>query len=379
MKIVDPFPNKGPIPVNASDFYEREEIFTNIQTLLRVGESISLVGERKAGKTSFLNYLKAHLPSDEFIPVFLDTQGVAPKTDKLFLGELANYAAEAIVKKIGSRRPIKINTLTAQSDKVYRIFRDDLKRLRAKLPLTENGQKYRLVWLVDEIETLRGYEKTELFTFLRPLAQTDPDFRIVVAGYDVLYTLSNLSEWSPFFNAFRHIRLEGLNPVTAKQLIDDALMTMDATMESSLYLSIFRWTGRKPYYLKWFLSKVAEDLNQRQTDYYIDADILQTAQTLFLSTHELNQHFTHLWGTHTTSRQQVVLSLTAQQSGPYNRHNILNDLKKEQLVEGDQQTQHLIDDLTRLQQLGFFYERVGEYTFTSECLKTWIKENKPLG
>lgn len=374
-----PFLGKNPIPAGAPGFYERDEAFVEVQNLLRAGDSVSLVGERKAGKTSFLNYLLTHLSDDEFIPAFVDAQEIAPKTDKMFLGELAVCAAETIAEKVGLSKPVKVNTLTAQPEEAYQTFRDDLKKLRAKLPLNSKGQKYRFVWLIDEIEILRGYEKTELFTFLRPLAQADPDFRLVMAGYDVLYTLSSRSEWSPFFNAFRHIRLEGLNPVVAQQMIDDAMTTMRATIDSNLYQSLFAWTGQKPYFLKWTLSKTAEALNQRQTDYHVNADLAQTIQQLFLSERDLNLHFTHLWQTHTTPGQQTVLSLIAAQVGPYNYPTILNDLKEKKLIEGDKQAaQHLIDDLTRLQQLGFLYERVGEYTFTSDCLKTWIKENKPL-
>ena len=197
---------------------------------------------------------------------------------------------------------------------------------------------------------------------------------------DRLYTLSNLSEWSPFFNVFRSIRLEGLNPISAQQLLEDALAIMETTFEEGLYQSLFEWTGRKPFFLKWILSKVAEALNRQQADYHVTYDILEAARKLFLDQQELREHFAHLWDRHTTPRQQVVLSLIASQKGPYNHPTILNELKDKKLIEGDKQvSQHLIDDLTRLQQLGFLYERVGEYTFTSDCLKTWIKTNKPLG
>jgi hypothetical protein len=378
--VPDPFPGKGPIPVSAPGFYEREQVFANVRDSLRAGDSVSLVGERKAGKTSFLNHLLTHLPADEFIPVFVDAQRVAPKTDKVFLGGwLSRNAAKAIVKAAGSTKPIKTNTLDASPDQVYLTFEQDLDWLRTRLPLDPDGQKRRLVWLIDEIETLRGFEGTELFTFLRPLAQSDPDFRMVVAGYDVLYTLSSRSEWSPFFNAFRHIRLEGLNRVAARQLIDDALTTMKVTLDPHLYEPILRWTGQKPFYLKWILSEMAAALNQQKTDRHVNGNILQAAQSLFLKQSELVQHFAYPWNKHVTTRQQTVLSLIAPQPGSYDWPTILDDLKEKELIEGDRRaSQRLIEDLTRLQQLGFLYERVGDYTFTSGCLQDWIKENKPL-
>ena len=387
--VPDPFVGKNPLPTGAFNFYEREEEFVAVHNLLRVGESVSLVGERKAGKTSFLNYLLARLPSDGFIPVFIDLQLVNPKTDQTFLGELVEQAAEAIAEKIGLGQAIKINTFTAQPPAIYRTFRSDLDHLRAKLPLKPGGEKkQRLVWLIDEIDVLRSYQETELFTFLRPFAQVDPNFRFVVAGQDVLDTLSSWSEWSPFFNAFSQpIRLRGLNPFTARQLINDALTTMQATIEESLYPSLFNWTGQKPFFLKWSLSKTTEVLNQRQKDHFVDVEIWRATKEQFLDETAIYQHFNNLWGQpgdsqpkgKPTDRQRTVLSLIATQPGPYNYPTVLNDLKDKKLIGGDKQAeQHLIEDLKRLEQLGFLYPQVGEYIFSSECLQEWIKKHKPL-
>jgi hypothetical protein len=376
--IPNPFPGKGPILVGSPGFYERQEIFTIVRDSLLAGDSVSLVGERKAGKTSFLNYLLAHLPADEFIPVLVDAQGVAPKTDKVFLGGWLSRKASGAIAKATDSTAIETSTFDVTSpDKVYLTFKQDLELLRVQLPLKPDGTRRRLVWLIDEIETLRSFEGTELFSFLRPLAQSDPDFRMVVAGYDVLYTLSSRSEWSPFFNAFRHVRLEGLNRVVARQLIDDALAKMRVSIEPNLYEPILSWTGQKPFYLKWILSKLAEALNQRQIDHHVSDEILPEAKRLFLS--ELVQHFAHPWNKHITPRQRTVLSLIAPQPGPYDWPTILDDLKEKKLIKGDESaSQNLIEDLTRLQQLGFLYERVGSYTFTSGCLQDWLKENKPL-
>jgi hypothetical protein len=479
--ISDPFPGKGPILTGTPGFYKRVEVFTTVQDLLRAGDSVSLVGERKAGKTSFLNYLLANLSVDEFIPVFVDAQGVAPKTDQMFLGWLARNAARAIAqminletepvqatggaseeetpvqqylsrllhllddhfdeedlrtfcfhlgvdhenlpaigkankarellmhlqrrgrvtdlirtgkqlrpdvpwkdvptvpKKASPSSPLEIATLKVRPNEAYLAFQDDLDRLRVELPLGASGQKRRLVWLIDEIETLRGYEKTELFTFLRPLAQSDQDFRLVVAGYDVLYTLSTRSEWSPFYNAFRHVRLDGLNPVVAQELIDDALKRVGLTIDQNLYEPILDWTGQKPYFLKWTLSKIAEAINQQEEGYYVNIGGSQRAQNLFLNENDLGLHFAHLWQTHTTIRQRTILSLIAAQPGPYTYQQIFDNLKAQKLLEEDVHTwQQLLDDLTRLKQLGFLYEQVGRYTFTSGCLQAWIQKNKPL-
>lgn len=375
--VPDPFPGKGPLSGNAPDFYEREELFTTIQNILLAGDSVSMVGERKAGKTSFLKYLQTHLPDDEFILVYVDAQRVFPNTDKFFLSRLVRSAAKAIAKASGLTEAITINTPTASAEQVYESFEEDLNLLRPHLPLKADGQQKRLVWLVDEIEMLQGYENTNLFAFLRPVAQDNTHFRFVVAGYDLLYTLSTRSEWSPFFNAFRHVRLQGLNPDVATRLIDDALTKMDVTIEPDLYESILKWTGQKPFYLKWILSEIAKVLNQEQIDHDVNAEILHLAKGLFLTETDVFLILADLWR-HTTPRQQTVLSLIAPQSAPYTYPEILDDLRKEELIEGGRQGSDLIEDLTRLNQLSFLYQRVGRYVFTSGCLQDWIKKNKPL-
>jgi hypothetical protein len=471
--IPDPFPGKGPISAGSAGFYPRTELLATIQATLQAveaAESVSLVGERKAGKTSFLNYLLVNLSPESFIPVYVDAQGIAPKTDQMFLGVLARQAARAIAQatqleipatlpadndihqqltrlfelihgrfdlselrtfcfylgvdfenlpggtKADKARelvqhlhrrdriisllqtgrqlrpdvpwdeipsvarpmilsPLQTQTLQAKPDEAYLVFQEDLERLREILPVNAGGQKLRLVWLVDEIEVLRSYQKTELFAFLRPLAQSDPHFRFVVAGYDVLYTLSTRSEWSPFYSAFRQIRLKGLNPVVAQTLIDDALARTGMKLDDDFYAAIFAWTGQKPFFLKWVLSKLAEAVNGRQQAPNIDQDILQTAQALFLREADLNNYFSHLWQTHLTAKQQSLLSWLAQHPDPFTYQLIL---EQSELFAGEvRPLLQLIEDLTRLKQLGFLYEQLGRYSFTSLSLKAWIAANKP--
>lgn len=377
--VPDPFLNKDSVlPPGSADFYERQEPFLTIQNLLLSGASVSLVGERKAGKTSFLNHLQANLSSEHFVVVPCKTlETIAPRTDKMFLSELASGAAKAITTATNTKTP-KLKTSKPSAEGIYEDFKADLNALRSKLPLAQDGQPRRLIWLLDEIEMLRSYENTNLFNFLRPLAQADSHFRFVVAGYDVLYTLANISNWSPFFSAFTPVRLEGFNPVTARQLVDDALLKMGATLAPDLYEPVLSWTGQKPYYLKWVLSKIAETLNQRQVDHHITMEVWQITQTSTLGAGGLYPSFKLLWQNHATETQRHVLAAAAVQNTPCTYIEILNALKGRTLLSPEYTEQHFIDDLIRLQQLGFIYERVGSYTFTSGCLQAWITANKPL-
>lgn len=377
-KVVDPFPGKGTLLPGAPGFYKREESVRGVVDLLRAGSSVSVVGERKAGKTSFLYHLSVALPETEFIPAFLDAQLVAPKTDKQFLGELASTAAASISDRIKLLQTMETGTLTAAPDMAWTAFREDLKILRARLPTDSHGQRLKLVWLIDEIETLGSYKDTEIFSFLRPIAASDPDFRVLVAGYDVLGQLSDRSNWPAFVNAFQHVGLKSLCPSMAKQLIADALKRAHVGIDPNLIEVILHWTGKKPFFLKWIMSGVAKAVNEAMAPHHVDANILARAQQLFLDEEDIGAHFALLWS-YTTQPQRTVLSLLASSPNIHTQPQILSDLKKERLIKGDvQASQHLLDDLGRLEQLGFLYEENGQYAFTSGCLQDWTRARKPL-
>jgi hypothetical protein len=375
--IPDPFPGSQTNPIGSGNpgFYEWDELTTQVIDHLRAGASVSLVGEHRAGKTSLLSYLSSFLPVGEFLPVFVDAQKTMPKTDKIFLGRLVREAVSAICKNTGLEA---IPTTTSQAtpeQEVYLAFEHDLEILREHLPLNAIGQTLRLVWLIDEIEMLRGFQDTHLFSFLRPLAQSDVDFCMVVTSRDVLYHLEKENN-SYLFSAFRDVRIRGLNLGIARQLIDDAVLAMDVSIAEHVYDASCKWTGRKPFFLKWLMSSIAVSLNEQQSR-AITSEIFTQAQNIFLN--KLTDHFFCLWQELSKS-QQLILSLIASQPEPYDHPTIFTWLQEHKLVQqgGQQARQHLIENLMRLEQLGFLYEQAGSYTFTSGCLRTWIEQKKPL-
>lgn len=477
----NPFPGLGPVPAGGGGFYPRVEALNSVQELLRAGDSVSLVGERKAGKTSFLNYLSRNLSPDEFVPVYVDAQRIMPQRDAVFLSALIRSAAGALADaeemdqrhaqaqaaappgapieafraallalfnthfdleelktfcfEIGvdydnlaggavknnkareligfmqrrslfpelirsARRlradvpwpdvpdplqparasapePAGFRVFDAPPDAVYRAFESDLDALRGRLPADASGRRRRLVWLIDEIETLQGFAQTELFVYLRPLAQSDPDFRFLVAGYDVLYSLAAQSDWSPFYNAFRFQRLTALAPDVARRLVGDALSAMGATAPAAVVNDILHWSGRKPYYLKALLAETAAALNERGRGYGVNRVILERARARFLGQRDVDQIIRHQWDKHTIPRRRVILSLMAARPELDSEAALTAELRARGLP-GDWTPQAVLDDLVRLEQLAFFHDEAGRYRFTSECLRQWIVRNKPL-
>lgn len=479
----NPFPGLGPIRAGEPGFYPRAGELLAVQELLRAGDSVSLVGERKAGKTSFLHYLSRNLSPDAFIPVYVDGQRIMPQSDAMFLETLLRSAATALAQAqqldtqhehaatvLAVPSPVRDfqnsllalieerfnlpelrafcfalgvdydnlggdDTLSGKSraligfmrrralwrelvrtgrqlrpdapwpqppddaqpeagpplalagasvfgladQSLYRAFEDHLEALRARLPRDENGRPRRMVWLIDEIETLQGYKNTELFVFLRPFAQADPDFRFVVAGYDVLYTLATQGDWSPFYNAFRLQRLRALEPPVARALVTDALAAMGATAPATLINEVLAESGKKPFYLKVMMGKLAEALNERGAGYRLNRRLLNRARALFLADQDVDQVFRHQWERHTSPRQRGALSLMAVAPHLETPTLLLEEMKARGLADaGGQTAQGVLDDLVRLEQLAFFDVQLDRYRFTSQYLREWIALNKPL-
>jgi hypothetical protein len=376
---IDPFPGKGPIPTGDPSFYPLQEVLSSIEVALAAGSSICLIGERKAGKTSFLNHLLAYLPIKGFVPVLIDVPLIAPRTDKMFLAGLVRGAARATQYFRGLTDLIEIETINSSSENCYEAFLKDLEVLGSYLS-SDSKSDTPLVWLIDEIDVLRTYKNTNLFNFLRSVIIAKSRFRMVVTGYDVLTMPSEYNDWTLLMTAFGHIsRLEGFSPTTAQRLISDGAKLMGITFDENLYEPIMSWTGRKPFYIKWALSDIAKTINNQKQERFADSNVWSEAKECFLNETEIEHHLEFLW-THLTSNQQQILSLMALHSDIiYDHSTILNDLKENQLLaSADKAEQYLIADLTRLKQLAFLYEQAGRYTFTSECLMDWIRENKPI-
>ena len=362
-------------------FYERKEELSEVITFLNAGHSISITGERRAGKTTFLKYVSIEILQNDFIPVFVDAQFTG--TEQEFLTELIEQAYKEMLKYFTLIPDISLHLPKLDEDnpsKARHLFREDLEMLRQILEVSP----YQVIWLIDEIEILRSFENSILFQFLRPIAEWDSHFRMIVASYDALYILSIKGDWSPFFNAFQPIELRGLSPDVSKQLIDDGLAQMGIQFAPNFDVDcMLVWTGQKPFYLKWSLHSIGKAINHERSSLNLTESIWESSKLNFLHENTIDAHFKNLWGEgqeahHVTDRQRIILSFLATQTEPFTLKKTLEGMQDQKIVTWDNPMEDLIQDLKRLEQLGFLTNDRGYYRFTSGCLQDWIAENKPL-
>lgn len=377
--INDPFPSKAPILSGSKDFYTSGSFLARLKDSLDIGNSVCLTGEFKAGKTSLLYHLLSWLSNEGRLAGYVDLQFVVPRKDKIALAHLARSVVTAIQTRYKLASPIELRTSTASDEECYTAFLEDLEELRKCLGACGASS---FVWLIDELDILRGYATTELPMFLRPIIQNDPNFRMLAAGYDVFVLPSDKGpHWGQFIAGFGDFRrLIGLEGDAAKQLLNDAINMMQIDIMNDVPEQITAWTGCKPFYMKWFASVVARGINEQGYNHLLDSQVLQVAKGLFLRKPEIWHHFSHWWGALDKEQQTVLSLMICDPLHPNTRSDILNRMRVQELVSGDPNfEENLVFRLERLTQLGFLLKDQEIYKFTSGCLEDWIASNHRIG
>ncbi|WP_420628227.1 AAA family ATPase [Candidatus Leptofilum sp.] len=245
-----------------ADFYGRHEQTTRFFEIIggRQAQSVSVLGVRRAGKTSFLQYV-AHpatmshylADADAYTMVYLDMTSCKTPSDFYY------RLLQRLKMKLGS---VKTDFLWKESPrgqtKLY-----DVEAYLCQFPET------RIVLLLDEFDHLR----TEAFThdFLTELrAMTgvlEYDLACVTASYWDLYTLGTrlgLPPTSPFYNIFypTPIYMSSLEPAEATSLIDTPAAKGGVRFTEDEVRKIQALAGSLPFFVqataaKWFRHKRA--------------------------------------------------------------------------------------------------------------------------
>ncbi|MBM4431066.1 MAG: hypothetical protein FJ026_12070 [Chloroflexi bacterium] len=184
------------VPVrDPRDFFGREEELRTIFEALKKRESVSIVGQRRSGKTSLLYHLMTDqaqrtfgIDADNLVFVYLDPQ-LGIRDTQEFYGELLEGLAEKV--------PALFASMTGEVSQ--RQVRAVLKKLEPR----------RLVLLIDEFERLIANQNfpVSFFSFLRGLCG-QPEVRLVTTTIQRLCDCY-WGEWegSPLYNIFRTVYL----------------------------------------------------------------------------------------------------------------------------------------------------------------------------
>ncbi len=242
--------------LNADMFYGRKPMLKQLLNTLH-NNSIMIYGERRIGKTSFLHQLYALLPTIDdphyqFIPVFIDLQGVA---EEEFFSTIDHEIAQTL-------EPFNLDLEEPQPCLTGRQLTQRLRKNIGQLKKhCERSPK--LVLLLDEVDLLNSFSEhtnQQLRSiFMKGFAK---HLVAVMAGININTTWK--SEGSPWYNFFEQLELKPFSEDQARTLVTDPVRGI-YTYHGEAIDKILDLTRRKPYLIqKMCVNLVAHVLNQNR-------------------------------------------------------------------------------------------------------------------
>ena len=243
MTLDNPFFHRGAIR-RFEEFFGREAELSQILGLLRNGQSVSLVGPRRIGKSSLLLHLcrpevrnSLDLSDERAIFALIDCQELG--------GSPPEEVYEALFTSIMESPGAKIEQIqTGERPGTYRALDRILNQT--------NAMGLSVVVLLDEFELLAANERLTPYFFARLRGLTTKyGLAYVTASQRPLFAITADEQIlsSPFFNIFATLGLGQFSESEARGLIDQRLRSTDLSFPTSLIDYLLALVGHHPCFL----------------------------------------------------------------------------------------------------------------------------------
>ncbi len=244
MSIENPYFHRGPIR-KSEHFFGRVQEVANTLSLLKNNQSVSIVGPRRIGKTSFLLHIaqpevmaRHGLSPDEHIFVFIDGEGLSGLDQAGFYRVILEETEDQL-RDQGLTVAVDIPEVLT-----YRHFERALRQL--------NRQGLKLIYLFDEFELMSENHNldADFFSGLRGLTARH-NVCYVTASQAHLLELSYAEGvlGSPFFNIFAVQHLGLFSQAEALELVHRPSQAAGVTFSESLAKFILDLVGPHPMFL----------------------------------------------------------------------------------------------------------------------------------
>jgi len=292
----NPFFHRGPIRDRRYFFGRAEETRRALRTLGN-GQSISIVGPRRIGKTSLLFHLcdpkvqKKHNLGEEYLFTFINCEGLGDLNKSQFY----QWIWQEIKSALAGRGAVDDWT---ESLADLAKFREMMQTIR------EMG--YRLVLLFDEFEALAQNLNLD-HDFFSGLRSLTPAWTIyATASHNSLADLTYADESalsSPFFNIFKPVHLEFLKSKDAREMVLGSLRLAE---QESLFTEsdldfVLKIGGCFPF----FLQMACDYLFERKLEYnrLTTEDYASVRQDY---AKEARAHFRYIWNNLNVKERNAV-------------------------------------------------------------------------
>jgi hypothetical protein len=336
MSIDNPFFHRGAIR-RAEEFQGRHDELDQILGLCRNGQSVSIVGPRRIGKSSLLLHLcrpstrEPFIGLDRTIYTLVDCQelGGSPPEEvyEALLTSICDAAAAASVEIQPSQRPGTYRALDRILNTIY-------------------GTGLSVVVLLDEFELLAANTRLTPYFFARLRGLTTKyGLAYLTASQRPLIAISADEEIlsSPFFNIFVSLSLGLFSEAEANQLIDQRLRDTKVSFSPELRAHILHLVGCHPFFLHvaGYHAFQALATNQADLDQPISSWLDAAVEV------EAESHLTYLWR-NLTAEEQYSLAI---KDGP-------------------------IESMRLLEQQCLLVQDGESYAYTSEILRRFIRRQQ---
>lgn len=294
------------------DFFGRRRELTKIDNLIQVDvpQSVSIVGDRRIGKSSLLRAIlhrrnKLRRP-DEFIFVALDLQ-------ENVHGDVSQFFSALLEEIAAARHDSNLAQLGPTYENVHKVVAG-LSRSRMKL-----------VILLDEFDAVtRNRNFTiEFFSFLRSLPN-NYSVSFIVTSARQLPEICHSREiaGSPFFNIFHKLNLGPFPPEEAVELIAAPSQAIGYSLETYIDL-ILRIAGYFPFFLQMACSACMEFHQEHPEQDKLDEGLIR--QSFY---DEARDHFEYTWDHFSERDRGVCVRVSRKEKLGESDHSFLQSLNR---------------------------------------------------
>jgi len=340
----------GPPIISPENFFGRRPLTEQFYKRV-VGPqlmSVSLVGARRSGKTSFLYHishpdiLRAHLKKqhNQIVPVYLNLQANITSPERFY-----EYLADRTMQAVQNRSEAHSVIPTLSNQIAYDFIEDFFGKL-CKYGL-------RFILLLDEIESLKDNFDEQFFYNLRALASGQEIAWVTTSYIDIHQVDSrtrknkDILEASPFFNIFspHFFYLGALNSDEAGQLIKTPAAKVEHIFNDQDVAFIIQLAGRLPFALQACASMMYHFQQEGQTKKVTQEKLCEKFSSA------MHRHFEYYWERFTTTEQRLLMRLA-------NDHGLST---QDSLM------------LSNLEKYGFVEKVDEEYVILGEAFTGWIR------
>ncbi len=298
----NPFFHRGPIR-EREFFFDRSDELNRAVSLLRNRQSVSIVGPRRIGKTSFLFRLAHELRSAPVSPDLLPIAIYVDCSSLRLSSEMDLYATllSELKEQLGDNQLSQLIDLPGSESAIsFRTFEQVIREL--------TRQQHRLVFFLDEFATLseNPYLTVDAFLSLRALAMRYGVIYVTASTVPLLeLTYAQSSRLSsPFFNFFAQIRLGLFNAYESQHLLQTLTQQVGIIFDTEDMAKLMQLSGPHPLMLQIAGYHAIEQMRRAAMPLKECMDVIRDR---FLD--DITPHWTYFWNNLNANDQRLLALL----------------------------------------------------------------------